>query len=145
MTPFFSGLVTSLQDAVDTIDAAGEYYVSQQEVADVRANLTRLISELESEAPPATATRVFGESTGGHFVGHHTTIAERHVREELGRVNAGLTGFREAVVHAERLAVETDGNVADRLRALADAPVVIDDPQLADGAGALTDPDFHDS
>ena len=145
MTPFFSGLVSSLQDAVDTIDAAGEYYVSQQEVADVRANLTRLISGLEEERPPATATRVFGESTGGHFVGHHTSIAERHVREELGRVNAGLTGFREAVVHAERLAVETDGSVADRLRALADAPVVIDAPHLADQSAALTDPDFHDS
>ena len=145
MTPFFSGLVSSLQDAVDTIDAAGEYYVSQQEVADVRTNLTRLISELESEPPPSTATRVFGESSGGHFVGHHTTIAERHVREELGRVNVGLTGFREAVVHAERLAVETDGSVADRLRALAEAPMVIDGPNVNDGAGPLSDPDFHDS
>ena len=145
MTPFFSGLMTSLQDAVDTIDAAGDYYVSQQEVADLRSNLTRLISDLESQPPPATATRVFGESMGGHFVGHHTSIAERHVREELGRVNAGLAGFREAVVHAERLAVETDGSVADRLRALADAPMVIDDPHLPDGSTALTDPDFHDS
>ncbi len=144
MATFFSGLVSSLQDAVDTIDAAGEYYVSQQEIADLRDNLTRLIADLEGQAAPATSQRVFGESTGGHFVGHHTNVAERHVREELGRVNAGLAGFREAVVHAERLAVETDGGVADRLRALADAPMVIDAPHLSEESGALSDPDFRD-
>lgn len=140
----FPGLVSTLQDAVSAIDAAGDYFVSQQEIADLRANLTGLIADLESQAPPATAGRVFGESTGGAFVAHHTEVAERHVRQAVTEIGQGLTDFREAVAHAERLAVETDGDVSERWRSLAAAPLIVDQTRVASGAGALGDPDFRD-
>jgi hypothetical protein len=46
------------------------------------------------------------------------------------------------VTYAERTAVETDGDIADRLRALAAAPIVVDSGTVADGSSCVDQPDL---
>ncbi len=145
MSTFISGIVTQLQSAVDTIDAAGEYYVSQSEIEELRETLSGLITDLEGEPMKGTPHRVFGESWGGGYLGHHTSIAEQHVQDARARVISGLGDFREAVVNAERLAVEADGDVADRWRALAGAPLIVDTATMNEGSSSLSQPDLSDS
>lgn len=141
----FTGIISDLQGAVDVIAATGEYFVSEQEIAELRDTLSGLISDLESDPMSTTAGRVFGESWGGGYLAHHTSIAERHLRDNELDVLEGLNDFRGAVVSAERLAVETDGGVADRLRALADAPLIVDTSRMDDGASCLSQPDLTDN
>jgi hypothetical protein len=139
------GLIDGLQGALDTVDALGEYMVSHAEIENLRSLLNGLIEDLEAEPMDRTSEASFGESWGGGYMAHHTSIAERHVREAVADLVSGLTDYREAVDNAERMAVDTDDGVAATLRARANAPIIVDQTTITDGAGCLDQPDLTDN
>jgi hypothetical protein len=135
-------LISGLNQAVAAIDALGEYAVAQAEFQQLRQLLTESIEDLEARPMSRTPSAAFGESYWGGNLGHHTGIAERHVAEAIDDLVTGLTEYREAVDYAERTAVDTDDDVAARLRALAAAPIVVDGSTIADGSSCVDQPDL---
>jgi hypothetical protein len=135
-------LISGLNQAVDAIDALGEFLVAQEEFQKLRQLLTESIEDLESQPLVRTPAGSFGESYSGGNLGHHTEIAERHVSGAIDDLIAGLTAYSEAVAYAERTAVDTDDDVAARLRALAAAPIVVDSSTITDGASCVDQPDL---
>ena len=145
MSGFFGGMIGGLQDAVDAIDALGDYYVSQAEMENLRTLLQGMIGQLEERDMQRTGAASFGQSTGGGYMGHHTSVAEKHVAAAIQDIAKGLNDYLDAVNHTERLAIGTDDNNADRLRALADAPFIAPTGPINDGGNCLDQPDFTDN
>ncbi len=78
----------------------------------------RNIEHLESKPLDRTSQSAFGQSYRGGQLGHHTSIAERHVVEAINELVVGLDGFRESVERAYQHIEETDGGVGGSLTSI---------------------------
>lgn len=141
--PFrLDGALGQLQD---TIEALGEYAMSETEIESARTMLNSLIQDLQSDPVQTTGETAFGQHWWGGHLGHHTSIAERHVTQTINDLVTGLNDYRDAVDNAERMAVDTDGDTAARLRALASAALVVDDSIIAEGSACIDAPDLSNN
>jgi len=89
--------------------------VSAQTIDEIKEILSSNIEDLEARPLDRTATSAFGESYWGGQLGHHTSIAERHVVEAISDLVVGLTGYRDSVEWAWRHMEDTDGGVSGSL------------------------------
>ena len=69
--------------------------VSAQTIADIKEILGRNIEDLEAKPLDRTSQSAFGQSYWGGQLGHHTSIAERHVVEAIQDLVVGLDGYRD--------------------------------------------------
>lgn len=122
--------------------------VSAQTIADIKDILNRNIQDLEARPMDRTATSAFGESYWGGELGHHTSVAERHVVQAINDLVAGLSGYRDSVEWAWRHLDDTDGDVSGSLTTIAGrteaAPYVqINEETFNQSAACVDQPDLE--
>jgi hypothetical protein len=110
------GLVPGLGAVTDLLT---DLAVSAGTIAEIKEILSRNIEVLEEKPMDRTAVTTFGESYWGGQLGHHTSVAERHVVEAINDLVVGLNGYRESVEWAWRNFEDTDGGVSGSLTNIA--------------------------
>ena len=116
-----------------------ELAVSAETIAGIKEILSRNIEDLEAKPMDRTAQSTFGESYWGGQLGHHTTIAERHVVEAIQDLVTGLSGYRDSVEWAWRNFEDTDGGVSGDLGSIT---VRIDENKFDSAADCVDQPDL---
>ncbi len=96
-----------------------ELAVDAQTIADIKEMLNRNIEVLEKKPMDRTPESTFGQSYWGGQLGHHTSIAERHVVEAINDLVTGLNGYRDSVEWTWRNFEDTDGGVSGSLTNIA--------------------------
>jgi hypothetical protein len=114
--------------------------VSAQTIADIKEILSRNIEDLEAKPLDRTSQSAFGQSYWGGQLGHHTSIAERHVVEAINELVTGLDGYRESVEWAYQHIEETDGGVGG---SLTNITVQIDENRFNEAAACVDQPDLQ--
>lgn len=114
--------------------------VSAQTIADIKEILARNIEDLEAKPLDRTSQSAFGQSYWGGQLGHHTSIAERHVVEAINELVVGLDGYRESVEWAYQHLEETDGGVGG---SLTNITVQIDENRFNEAAPCVDQPDLQ--
>ena len=122
--------------------------VSAQTIAEIKEILNRNIQDLEARPMDRTATSAFGESYWGGELGHHTSVAERHVVQAINDLVVGLSGYRDSVEWAWRHMEDTDGGVSGDLTNIAGrtaaAPYVrINEDAFNQSAACVDQPDLE--
>lgn len=140
LLPFFGPL-----NAVT--DLLSDIAVSAATIAGIKEILNRNIEDLEAKPLDRTSASAFGESYWGGQLGHHTSVAERHVVEAINDLVVGLSGYRDSVEWAWRHLEDTDGGISDTLTTLTGraetAPFVqIDEDTFGDSADCVDQPDL---
>lgn len=114
--------------------------VSAQTIADIKEILARNIEDLEAKPLDRTSQSAFGQSYWGGQLGHHTSIAERHVVEAINDLVVGLDGYRASVEWAYEHLEETDGGVGG---SLTNITVQIDESRFNEAAPCVDQPDLE--
>lgn len=125
-----------------------ELAVSAATIAEIKEILSRNIEDLEAKPLDRTAESSFGQSYWGGQLGHHTSVAERHVVEAINDLVTGLSGYRDSVEWAWRNFEDTDGGVSGSLTNIAGraeaAPYVrINQDAFGDAAACVDQPDLE--
>ena len=114
--------------------------VSAQTIADIKEILARNIEDLEAKPLDRTSQSAFGQSYWGGQLGHHTSIAERHVVEAIQDLVAGLDGYRASVEWAYAHIEETDGGVGGSMNNIT---VQIDENRFDSAAACVDQPNLE--
>ncbi len=113
--------------------------VSAQTIDDIKEILGRNIEDLEARPLDRTSQSAFGQSYWGGQLGHHTSIAERHVVEAINDLVVGLSGYRDSVEWAWRHFEDTDGGVTGSLTGIT---VRINEDTFNSAVGCVDQPDL---
>jgi hypothetical protein len=141
------GMVPGMGVIAVATDLLTELAVDAQTIADIKEILNRNITVLEEKPMDRTSESTFGQSYWGGQLGHHTSVAERHVVQAINDLVIGLNGYRESVEWVWRNFEDTDGGVSGDLTNIAgraeatpvirinedkfdDASVCVDQPNL---------------
>lgn len=133
------GFVPGLGSVAAATGLLTELALSAQTIADIKDILDRNIEDLEAQPMDRTAESTFGQSYWGGQLGHHTSVAERHVVEAIQDLVAGLNGYRESVDWAWRHMEDTDGEVSGSLTGI---QVRIDENRFQEATACVDQPDF---
>jgi hypothetical protein len=114
--------------------------VSAETITEIKEILNRNIEDLEARPLDRTSTSAFGESYWGGQLGHHTSIAERHVVQAISDLVVGLSGYRDSVEWAWRNFEDTDGGVNGSMTNLT---VRIDETAFNQAAACVDQPDLE--
>jgi hypothetical protein len=125
-----------------------ELAVSASTIAEIKEILNRNIEVLEEKPMDRTAESTFGQSYWGGQLGHHTSIAERHVVQAINDLVVGLSGYRDSVEWAWRHFEDTDGGVSGSLTNIAGraeaAPFVqINQDKFDNASNCVDQPDLQ--
>jgi hypothetical protein len=141
------GMLPALGPVAAVTDLLTDLAVSAATIAEIKEILNRNIEDLEAKPMDRTAESAFGQSYWGGQLGHHTSVAERHVVEAINDLVVGLTGYRDSVEWAWRHFEDTDGGVSGTLTNIAGraeaAPFVrINEGTFDDSADCVDQPDL---
>ena len=114
--------------------------VSAQTIDEIKEILGRNIEDLEARPLDRTSQSAFGQSYWGGQLGHHTSIAERHVVEAINDLVVGLSGYRDSVEWAWRHMEDTDGGVTGSLTGIT---VRINEETFNNAAACVDQPDLE--
>ena len=114
--------------------------VSAETIAGIKEILSRNIEDLEAKPLDRTSQSAFGQSYWGGQLGHHTSIAERHVVQAINDLVVGLDGYRASVEWAWQHIDETDGGVTGSLSGIT---VRIDENKFDSAAACVDQPNLE--
>jgi hypothetical protein len=114
--------------------------VSAETIAGIKEILSRNIEDLEAKPLDRTSQSAFGQSYWGGQLGHHTSIAERHVVDAINDLVVGLDGYRASVEWAWQHIDETDGGVTGSLTGIT---VRIDENKFDSAAACVDQPNLE--
>jgi hypothetical protein len=114
--------------------------VSAETIAGIKEILSRNIEDLEAKPLDRTSQSAFGQSYWGGQLGHHTSIAERHVVQAINDLVVGLDGYRASVEWAWQHIDETDGGVNGSLTGIS---VRIDENKFDSAAACVDQPNLE--
>lgn len=114
--------------------------VSAETITEIKEILGRNIEDLEARPLDRTSQSAFGQSYWGGQLGHHTSIAERHVVDAINDLVVGLSGYRDSVEWAWRHFEDTDGGVNGSLTGIT---VRINEETFNNAAGCVDQPDLE--
>jgi hypothetical protein len=116
------------------IGILNELQIRKEDVERIAKMLTSFSETVQEGVPAPIGLLSFGESSAGTQLGHHTSIANRHVREAMLEMVAGLNVYRDNVQAVAQDFFSVDDDIEATMNSITTAtscvaPTTFTDPE----------------